>query len=44
MKKNNNKHRLENRTKEAYEEYLKLNTQLRIAQMELQEMKKFGLK
>jgi len=36
--------RLENRTKEAYEEYLKLNTQLRIAQVELQEMKKFGLK
>ncbi|MCL2652159.1 MAG: phosphoethanolamine transferase CptA [Candidatus Azobacteroides sp.] len=32
--------RLENRTKEAYQEYLKLNTQLRIAQVELQEMKK----
>ena len=32
--------RLENRTKEVYEEYLKLNTQLRIAQIELQEMRK----
>ncbi|MDR2206844.1 MAG: phosphoethanolamine transferase CptA [Flavobacteriaceae bacterium] len=32
--------RLENRTKEAYEEYLKLNARLRIAQVELQEMKK----
>jgi len=32
--------RLENRTKEVYEEYLKLNVQLRIAQVELQEMKK----
>ena len=32
--------RLENRTKEAYEKYLELNTQLRIAQIELQEMKK----
>jgi hypothetical protein len=31
---------LESRTKEAYEEYLKLNTKLRIAQVELQEMKK----
>ncbi|MCL2651136.1 MAG: phosphoethanolamine transferase CptA [Candidatus Azobacteroides sp.] len=34
--------RLENRTKEVYEEYLKLNTQLRMAQVELQEMKKFS--
>ena len=32
--------RLENHTKEAYNEYLKLNTQLRIAQVELQEMEK----
>ena len=32
--------RLENRTKEAYDEYLKFNSQLRIAQIELQEMKK----
>jgi hypothetical protein len=36
--------RLENRTKEAYEEYLKLNTQLRIAQVELQEMRKNDLR
>ena len=34
--------RLENRTKEAYQEYLNLNTQLRIAQVELEEMKKFS--
>jgi len=32
--------RLENRTKEAYEDYLKLNSMLRIAQVELQEMQK----
>ena len=32
--------RLENRTKEVYEEYLKLNSQLRIAQVELQEIEK----
>jgi hypothetical protein len=32
--------RLENRTKEAYDEYLKLNAQLRLAQVELQEMGK----
>jgi len=36
--------RLENRTKEVYEEYLKLNTKLRIAQVELQEMKKISCK
>ena len=35
--------RLEDRTKEAYNEYLNLNTRLRIAQVELQEMKKESL-
>jgi len=36
--------RLENRTKEVYEEYLKLNSQLRIAQVELQEIEKYNIK
>jgi len=35
--------RLESRTKEVYEEYLNLNAQLRIAQVELQGMKKFRM-